>query len=192
MFGQRKRKVEKEMGTDLNRVVTPMLDMTFQLLFYFVIQFKPMIEEGQVDLSLPAQDATSQSSVFQPELDNEKPDEYTIHINSVVPQGSDKAIVLDLDYIAYMRYTFKVETAPLIGDDMLALMETKLKTIPKYVEGKDKKKPPTIKLQINNKLKYEDVMLILDRCRRVGRDLNIKDIGLMGYPKDKVGGPVLP
>lgn len=192
MFGQRKRKVEKEMGTDLNRVVTPMLDMTFQLLFYFVIQFKPMIEEGQVDLSLPAQDATSQSSVFQPELDNEKPDEYTIHINSVVPQGSDKPIVLDLDYIAYMRYTFKVETAPLIGDDMLALMETKLKTIPKYVEGKDKKKPPTIKLQINNKLKYEDVMLILDRCRRVGRDLNIKDIGLMGYPKDKVGGPVLP
>lgn len=188
MFGQKKKKAEKEFGTDLNRVVTPMLDMTFQLLFYFVIQFKPTIEEGQVDLSLPAQDASSASSVFQPDLDNEKPDEYTIHINSVLHKGSDKPVVVDLDYIASMRFTSKVETTPPFEtDDLMGAMEKKLLSIPKFVEGKDKK-PPAIKLQINGKLKYEHVMDLLDRCRKVGREINIKDIGLMGYPKDR-GGP---
>src|SRR5262245_15154622 len=33
--------------------VTPMLDMTFQLLFFFIINFHPADLEGQVDLSLP-------------------------------------------------------------------------------------------------------------------------------------------
>jgi biopolymer transport protein ExbD len=188
MFGQKKKKAEKEFGTDLNRVVTPMLDMTFQLLFYFVIQFKPMIEEGQVDLSLPAQDASSTSSVFQPDLDNEKADEYTIHVNSVLNKGSDKPVVIDVDYIASMRYTSKVESTKFESDDLMTELENKLKSIPKYVESKDKKKPPTIKLQINPKLKYSEVMDLLDRCRKVGKDLNIKDIGLMGYPKDR-GGP---
>ncbi len=164
-----------------------MLDMTFQLLFYFVLQFKPMIEEGQVDLSLPAQDATSPSTVFQPELDNEKPDEYTIHINSTIPQGSDKPVVIDVDYIAYMRYTSKVESSPFTSSDLLGEMENKLKSIPKFVEGKGKK-APTIKLQINNKLRYEEVMDLLDRCRKIGKENNIKDIGLMGYPRDR-GGP---
>jgi biopolymer transport protein ExbD len=189
MFGQRKKRAEKEFGPDLNRVVTPMLDMTFQLLFYFVIQFKPIIEEGQVDLSLPAQDAASQSSVYQPDLDNEKPDEYTIHINSVLHKGSDKPVILKSDYIVSMRFTSKVETTPPFQtDDLLGEMEKKLKSIPKYVESKDKKKPPTIKLQINNELKYEHVMDLLDRCRRIGKEINIKDIGLMGYPRDR-GGP---
>ena len=34
-------------------MVTPMLDMTFQLLFFFVITFKPTPIEGQIALYLP-------------------------------------------------------------------------------------------------------------------------------------------
>jgi len=34
MFGQEHKTGEKQVDTDLNRVVTPMLDMTFQILFF--------------------------------------------------------------------------------------------------------------------------------------------------------------
>lgn len=194
MFGQRKRRVvDEDYGPDLNRVVTPMLDMSFQLLFLFIVQFRPMIEEGQLDLSLPAQDVSSTSTAFQPlDPDDQKPDEYTIHINSIVPKGSDKPVVIDREDIGYVRYTSKIETIDFPTDDLLGKMEEKLKTIPAYVEGKDKKKPTTIKLQINNKLKYSEVIELMDRCRRIGKEKNIKDIGLMGYPKDRAVPAAMP
>lgn len=192
MFGQRKKKHEKPVGVDLNRIITPFLDVSFQLLFYFVLQFKPVIEEGQIDLSLPSQDAATSSPVFQENLDNEKPDEYTIHVNSVLVQGSDRPIIDDRDGILYIWYQSKVETVAFPQENLIGALRDKLNSIPKWVD-KDKKKPPTIKLQINNKLKYENVMALMDLCRETMKEKNIKDIGLMGYPKDKGGGaPIMP
>src|SRR5262245_57256536 len=34
--------------------ITPMLDMTFQLLFFFMLNFNPMPAEGAVDMALPS------------------------------------------------------------------------------------------------------------------------------------------
>ena len=39
--------------------ITPMLDMTFQLLFFFIINFNPADLEGQMDMSLPSEDITA-------------------------------------------------------------------------------------------------------------------------------------
>ena len=36
--------------------ITPMLDMTFQLLFFFIMNFNPADLEGQMEAALPAQD----------------------------------------------------------------------------------------------------------------------------------------
>ena len=36
--------------------ITPMLDMTFQLLFFFIMNFNPADLEGQIEAALPAQD----------------------------------------------------------------------------------------------------------------------------------------
>lgn len=35
--------------------ITPMLDMTFQLLFFFIMNFNPADLEGQIDAALPSQ-----------------------------------------------------------------------------------------------------------------------------------------
>src|SRR5436305_12873923 len=49
-----KRK-KQEPETQIVLPVTPMLDMTFQLMFFFLTTFNPSsIKEGQMDLSLPA------------------------------------------------------------------------------------------------------------------------------------------
>src|SRR3954470_9383306 len=41
--------------------ITPMLDMTFQLLFFFIVNFRPApaTMEGQIEMALPSQAATS-------------------------------------------------------------------------------------------------------------------------------------
>src|SRR4029077_15356869 len=101
----------------------------------------------------------------------------------------DRPIVIDSPDIRFIRFTSKVESTSFSTDDPVGQMEKKLQSIPKYVEGKGKKSP-VIKLQINNKLEYSNVVELLDLCRRVGKDLNIKDIGLMAYPKDR--GPAPP
>src|SRR4051812_33229913 len=36
--------------------ITPMLDMTFQLLFFFITSFNPADQEGQLDMALPSED----------------------------------------------------------------------------------------------------------------------------------------
>src|SRR6516162_6865915 len=45
--------------------ITPMLDMTFQLLFFFILNYHPNALEGQMDLSLPA--PTENKAKEQPE-----------------------------------------------------------------------------------------------------------------------------
>jgi biopolymer transport protein ExbD len=166
----------------LGAVVTPMLDMTFQLLFFFVLNFKPVAQEGQVDMSLLA--ATSDDQQFIPfDPQDDKPDEYAIHVNSIIPKGSEKPAINDAEQIVSLRFTSKLETVLIPGPDLLDALEKKLRTIPKFVEGKDRKKPPVIRLFINNKLKYSEVIVLLDLCRKVGKDLNIRDIGLAGYPR---------
>ena len=35
--------------------ITPMLDMTFQLLFFFITSFNPADQEGQIEMALPSE-----------------------------------------------------------------------------------------------------------------------------------------
>jgi biopolymer transport protein ExbD len=171
MFGIRRKKREKQMETDINRVVTPMLDMTFQILFYFVINFKPPIAEGQIDLNLPPEETgpTPQMSSLDPE---DKADEYRITVYS-------SAGTIDL-------LTFKInnlEAQPLPNEDMMGALKAELKRIPKQAEGA-KTKPPVVKIECDKNLKYSELMQIMNLCREQG----FKDVGLL--PRQKVkGGP---
>ncbi len=59
MFGRKPKGTEKQAEVDLNRVVTPMLDMTFQILFFLIMNFHIPTPEGQIDLILPAEDSSA-------------------------------------------------------------------------------------------------------------------------------------
>src|SRR3954451_19868488 len=45
--------------------ITPMLDMTFQLLFFFIVNFRPAPStiEGQIDMALPSESAVANPNV---------------------------------------------------------------------------------------------------------------------------------
>src|SRR5262249_55865904 len=55
MLNRRHGKHDEGTGVQLNMVITPFLDMSFQLLFFFVLSFKPAeAMEGKLDFHLPA------------------------------------------------------------------------------------------------------------------------------------------
>ena len=75
-----RRKKKKEPQIDITLPITPMLDMSFQLLSFFILTFKPMPTEGQMAINLPKVDATDQPPPSTPLPDDEKKDEYTITV----------------------------------------------------------------------------------------------------------------
>ena len=168
MFARNQRKGDKPGEVALGRVVTPMLDMTFQLLFYFVMQFKPPISEGQMDFNL----FTEEPGQSDPQAIFDQPDEYRITI--IAPSGVPEAML-------WKTKTGAPEPIP-IGDNAIRAIEDKLKTIVKPAEG-SKAKPPVIKIEAHKKLKYSVLVLIMDACKRSG----FTDVGVMPLPKDKPG-----
>lgn len=70
---------KEEPGVDVTLPITPMLDMSFQLLSFFVVTFRPPSQEGQLSVDLPKLDASSSPS--DPITIDSVKDEYTITVN---------------------------------------------------------------------------------------------------------------
>src|SRR5690349_24984076 len=86
MFGVRRRKqVEGGQEVNFSLMVTPMLDMTFQLLAFFIITFRPTPLEGQMSLMLAAEKVQGGQNQNQPvETEPVKP-----KVDLTVTIGSD-------------------------------------------------------------------------------------------------------
>src|SRR6266851_2638063 len=68
MFGLGRRMLGHQ-PEGVNIPITPMLDMTFQLLFFFIVNYNPPTNEGAINYNLPAPDETAATST----IDNPKP-----------------------------------------------------------------------------------------------------------------------
>src|SRR5712692_4735795 len=77
------RRNRAEQSLEVELPITPMLDMAFQLLAYFIITFEPAALEGAMDLSMPAHgEAKAQKieDVKDPSSDTELPKEPDITV----------------------------------------------------------------------------------------------------------------
>jgi biopolymer transport protein ExbD len=82
------RRRKEESPVDINVPIVPMLDMSFQLLSFFILTFKPMPQEGQLSINLPKLDATDKPpEQVDPLPDADKKDEYTIFLNASADGG---------------------------------------------------------------------------------------------------------
>jgi len=82
------RRRREEQPVDINVPIVPMLDMSFQLLSFFILTFRPMPQEGQLSINLPKLDATDNPPTQEPILpDENKKDEYTIFLNASADGG---------------------------------------------------------------------------------------------------------
>src|SRR5262245_17143019 len=129
-----------------------MLDMSFQLLSFFILTFRPMPTEGQLAINLPKIDA-SEKPIEQPVTPLDEPkDEYTL---TVLSNSSGEVAHLGL----------KGPTGDMGNIRNLADLYERLKSIPKP-GGKIERVAITI--EAHNDLTYSRLIEIMDLCKRAG------------------------
>jgi len=146
----RKHKRTQSPATTAELPITPMLDMSFQLLSFFVLTFKPMAPEAQLPLALPKEEG-GQSTVI-PSL-SEDDEELIIQVYSA-----------DNGNITMITAALKTGNSDL-GSDTGVLFKF-LKDKAKAAGGK----PPKLKFEIADRLNYQYVIKLLDEGRRAGYD----------------------
>src|SRR5207245_6219274 len=76
---------QEDKPTEVTLPITPMLDMAFQILFFFIATFNPVAaSEGQMDLSLPAKSeaAAQEQKTVSPKAESHTPE---IDIHTDIP-----------------------------------------------------------------------------------------------------------
>ncbi len=146
-------------GVEVYLPITPMLDMTFQLLFYFVSTFNPVPVEGQIAMKLPAEDTGG--AVLNPDPFQDKKDKYRVIIYA---EGGDYKL-FDLKGDAFSKES--------IPPDL-----NKLREELNVIVNKEK---VSLTLEIQDNLTYAKLISIMDYLRQAG----FVDIGVSGMSKEK-------
>jgi len=142
--------------------ITPMLDMTFQLLFFFIVNFKatPTLQEGELAMALPSEQATSNPNtpVAQPKAHDEIefPSELTVKVRTQLVEGN-------AGFISALAIQHNENENGVDGGlkGLKAALEAKRENLP---EGKR----DNIKVQGDGKLKVRELMKVMDTCRQAG------------------------
>lgn len=132
--------------------ITPMLDMSFQLLSFFVITFRPLPIEAQLELALPKVEGGGAANALS--LPSAEDEELIIQVYAL-----DNGNVASID-CAPKTGTFKV------GDDTSALFKfLKERAAQAQATGN---KIPKLRLEIAENLNYQYVIKMLDEGKRAG------------------------
>lgn len=149
--------------------ITPMLDMAFQLLAFFIFTYHPSDLEGQMELNLPQKaEAVAQDVPENPmPNDNEEP---------II--DSDLTIVLRTQHDGRLDGEIsQISVRDRTGQDKtLDSPEALLKYLTSVREGLDNKEG--VKLQPDSRLKWGRTVQIMDICRKAG----FKDVGFAAPP----------
>jgi biopolymer transport protein ExbD len=160
----RKRNNE-ELAIDIP--VTPMLDMAFQLLTFFIFTYNPSdMKEGQMEMQLPgggtfkAQKAedVNPESMSDPDVDAQS--KITLRVKT---QHSDDAGAIQ----------FPIEIEGLSKDSATSLkdLEAKLVTMRGAEKSGEKMEgggADSVKIEGEKRLKWQFVVEIMDACKRAG------------------------
>jgi biopolymer transport protein ExbD len=155
---------KNEAGLEPTLPITPMLDMAFQLLAFFIFTYHPSDLEGQMDLSLPSE-AVSQAKdkdTVDPtaKSDKEKPLELPADLTVIIHTAHDG---VNDGTISALEVENRAGKDPVPYDNKLQQLRDYLKKQHATAENKD-----AIKVQGEGKLKWESIVKVMDACRDAG------------------------
>lgn len=171
--------MSRRAGTDYvepDLPITPMLDMSFQLLSFFIMTFHPSPTEGQIALTLPPSESPGGNERIL-EL-QEKPTQYIVQI-----QAADQGTITGI--------TLREEGAPGdrdLGSDanillkelkVIAAAETRRREV--GIARGVKIPPPRITIEIGDKLLQASVIQVFDASVQAG----FADIATVPIDKNK-------
>ena len=162
------RKRGGDAGPEPNVPVTPFLDMAFQLLAFFIMTYHPSALEGQMELALPSNQEKAAASPDQVALDAEShkdPDEdlkLPIELTVVIKTQHDG---VNDGAISGLSVQDQAGQKPINGSlpEMFKGLEAHLKTVREGLNNKE-----GIKVQGDSRLKWKEVVKIMDICRDAG------------------------
>jgi biopolymer transport protein ExbD len=171
-------KQKAEAAPEVELPITPMLDMAFQLLAFFILTYHPSALEGQMELNLPAQ---AEAKAKTPEdVDPSK-----LSDNDQVDLPSELTVVLktqttgNVGTISQITVEGKEGGTPVQVDDNLQALTKFLEKVQKDLTNKD-----DIKIQADSAIKYAFVMEAMDACTKAG----FKRVGFAAPPDLGVAG----
>ena len=144
----RSRRRLKHGNTEPELPITPMLDMSFQLMAFFILTFRPTPQEAQLALSLPKEDGGGQS------------------VPSVSLEVEDEELVVQV-YAADTGAIADIVAAPKTGNVPLGPDSAKLFD---YLKDRPKAAGARLKFEFAERLNYEYAIKLLDEGKRAGFD----------------------
>jgi biopolymer transport protein ExbD len=167
-----------EAAPEVELPITPMLDMAFQLLAFFLLTYHPSALEGQVELHLPVEAKTKP----QPP---EEVDPLQVPDKDPVDLPSELTVVLKtqttghVGTISQITVEGKEGGTPVQVDDNLQALTKFLEKVQKDLSDKD-----DIKIRADSAIKYAFVMEPMDVCTKAG----FKRVGFAAPPDLEVVG----
>ncbi len=154
------RRHKAEAAPEVNLPITPMLDMAFQLLTFFIFTYHPSGLEGQMDLNLPSEKAAAAKEKEQVDplsapdkaQDLVPPSDLTVVVRTQ-QDGVNNGIISAL--------TLEQASGQKPVNDLKAL-EAEL------TEARKTTPNDAIKIQGDGKLKWSAVVQVMDICRKAG------------------------
>jgi biopolymer transport protein ExbD len=152
-----------------------MLDMTFQLLLFAMLWFRPSSLEGQMDLALPSEKPTTSqtnesklpdTAVDDDTEDPKEPPEVTIIVTAVqANQGEDAN---DVGKIKEITVRLKEGATPILAegadpDRLLAQLQEHLKKVRETLTNKN-----DVLMKSEKRLKWQYVVKVRDACQKAG------------------------
>jgi biopolymer transport protein ExbD len=137
--------------------ITPMLDMSFQLLAFFVFTFDPAPIEGQIAMSLPKEEGGE--AIAMPNPADEKPEAFIVRVEAAGNGTISKISIMKKDDV--------VPTPVDLGADVAAYQK-ELKARYAAIQGAEAKAKAKVTLEIQENLLQEYVVQLLDNGIRSG------------------------
>jgi biopolymer transport protein ExbD len=152
--------------------ITPMLDFTFQLLFFFMIYYNPSALEGQIEMNLPA-----------PSDYKAKDTEPTsVNQNDVPTLPADITVVLRTQNDGSNNGLLKhISVKSRNGEETMAdlpALKQYLESAKSTLENKE-----DIKIEADSRLLWFEVVTVVDTCKKAGFKIGF------GQPPDLTVAP---
>ena len=150
--------------TSVDMPITPMLDMTFQLLFFFILNYSPPTNEGEINYNLPPPDATQGPAAEKPDPSGAEQDDLELKSQVTVlvrtqHDGINDGVISEIR----VQEGTSGETPIQTHDGKLDELITYLKKIrPGLVNQED------LFIQGDSRLKWSGMVNVMDACRKAG------------------------
>jgi biopolymer transport protein ExbD len=162
-------------NTEVQLPITPMLDMAFQLLTFFIFTYHPSAMEGQMDFSIPppqkdarAASAPEVKADQKPETKEDKepdlaPDVLTVKATTAHDNVNDGNIVA-------LSVEGGAGSKPVSVDKNLTDLVKYLQEARKGLSRDPKTNEPTslIKIQGDSRLYWKEIIRLIDACNAAG------------------------